>query len=263
MADKITAVEAYVNAFRSGEASAAERAGKFLAPDVTLVAGQTTVTGHKDVLFRITGQWPNTPVFAQGAYTAPTAEGDKIKVGATFAGLGAAPAAVDLAFSFNGAGLINKVEQVVTPQPAPTPTNKLPDFVKGMVNDALRNGTPMTVAYVDEEGRPSLSLRGSTYAMSDTQLAIWVRNAEGGIIKALAKNNNISLLYRDQKSRSTLIFQGKGSVATDEPTRNRVYDATPEVEQMHDPNRKGACLVIDIERAMGGTGRGGMRFSKS
>lgn len=263
MSKRIEAVEKYVIALRTGEAAAAERVRPHLAEDVVLVAGRNEYKGLKDVLFRVTGQWPNTPVYAQGAWSNITEDGDRLKVGATFFGLGAAPAAIDLTFSFNSSDQISRIEQVVTPQPAPQVVNKLPDHVKGMVNDALRNGTPCVVAYVDEEGRPSLSLRGSTCAFSDTELAIWVRNPESGIVKALDKNNNIAVLYRDQKSRSTLIFQGKGRIATDQATRDRLFEMTPEVEQNHVPDRTGAALIIELERAMGGTPRGGFRFQKA
>ncbi len=87
-------------------------------------------------------------------------------------------------------------------------------------------------------GQPQQSLRGSTLVFSPTQLAIWVRSADGGIVKAMAKNNKLSLLYRDSMSRTTIVVQGSGSIATDEETRRRLYDMTPEVEQMHDPGRR-------------------------
>lgn len=263
MGKREQAVEAWWIALRCGETAAVERVRPHLAADVKLVQGNQTISGVKDVLFRVSGQWPNTPVLAQGAWSAITAEGDKLKIGATFSGLGAAPAAVDLTFSFNAQDQITSIEHVTTPQPRPTPTNKLPDNVKGMVNDALRNGTPMVCAYTDDQGRPSLSMRGSVVAWSDTELAIWVRSPEGGIVKAMDNNNNVSLLYRDQKTRSTLIFQGKGRIATDQATRDRLFEMTPEVEQNHVPDRTGAALIIELERGMGGTPRGGFSFAKA
>jgi hypothetical protein len=113
---------------------------------------------------------------------------------------------------------------------------------------------------VDENGQPQQSLRGSTLVFSPTQLAIWVRSAEGGIVKAMANNNKLSLLYRDSMSRSTIIVQGRGHIETDEETRRRLYDMTPEVEQMHDPDRKGVALIIDVVRLQGGGPRGNFRM---
>src|SRR5437773_1763144 len=79
----------------------------------------------------------------------------------------------------------------------------MPDFVKARVTRALADDIPLSVAYVDEDGKPSISLRGSVMAYSDTQLAIWARNREG-LAKAVQKNPNISLLYRENPTRSTL-----------------------------------------------------------
>ena len=260
MAVNMKAVDALVQSIRTGEYIAGVRALKFLAQDVTMKAGPAEVSGLDEVGARVTGIWPNTPVFMHGAWMEPEVSGDTVKVGATFAGFGAAPASVAFTLTFNAQGLVSRIEQVTTPQAPAQQVDKLPDFIKGMVNNALGNGTPMTVAYVDEQGRPSLSLRGSTVAISDTALAIWLRSAEGGLPNALKNNPNISLLYRDQKSRSTIVFNGIGHIATDEETRNRVFDMTNEVEQNHDPLRKGAALIIELTRVQGGTPRGGVRM---
>lgn len=259
---RVEAVEAYVKALRTGEHSAAEQAAKYLAKDVVLAGGRQDVVGYENVLGQITGQWPNTAVYIQGAWSGVEADGDRLKAGATFSGLGAAPASISLAFSFNAADEINRVEQEIKPQTPAAPTDVLPDFARSMVNSALANGTPMVVAYVDEVGRPNLSLRGSTSVFSDTQLAIWLRNAESGLVKALENNPNMSLLYRDQKSRSTLIFQGRGHIEADEAIRNRVFELSPEVEQNHDPARHGAALIVDLTRVLGGTAKGGVRMMR-
>src|SRR5581483_11544133 len=52
----------------------------------------------------------------------------------------------------------------------------LTDEIKTAVAGAFDNGTPIVVAYVDAEGVPHLSLRGSTQPYSDTQLAMWIRD---------------------------------------------------------------------------------------
>jgi hypothetical protein len=255
------AAEAYVKALRTGEPSATKAAGECLAEDVVLKAGNDEISGHAAVLARITGQWPQTPVFVQGYWSAPQEDGDRVVVSAEFGPLGAAPSKINLTFSYNGAGQIQRVEQVLTPQTPLPPADKLPDIARGLINGALANGTPMSVSYVDESGQPVLSLRGSTQVYSDTQLCIWVRNAEGGIIKAMRSNPKIALLYRDSKTRSTLIIQGRGHVETGEDVRNRVYELAPEVEQNHDVARKGAALIIDVVSLQGTTVRGPVRFS--
>src|SRR5687768_8609504 len=172
------AAEAYVKALRTGEPSATSIVSQCLAEDVVLKAGNDEVSGHAAVLARVTGQWPQTPVYVQGYWAAPVEDGDRVLMSAEFGALGAAPAKIALAFSFNGQGQISRIEQTTTPQTPVPQTDKLPEVVRGLINGALANNTPMSVSYVDESGQPILSLRGSTQIFSDTQLCIWVRNAE-------------------------------------------------------------------------------------
>jgi hypothetical protein len=174
--------------------------------------------------------------------------------------LGAAPQKVDLTFSFDGGDKVSRIEQVSQAAP-PQQFDRLPEFVRGTINAALTNSTPIVVAYVDENGQPVLSLRGSTQVYSDTQLCIWVRNAEGGIVRAMAGNNRLSLLYRDSRSRTTLIMRGRGHVESAPEVRDRVFQLAPEVEQNHDPQRRGAALIIDITQLQGTTVRGMVRVS--
>jgi hypothetical protein len=258
------AIEAYVQSMKSGEVGAAARASKYIAPDAVLMAGNQEVQGHDQVLARITGQWPQTPVYTLGGWSDPQPDGDQLKVHADFSAMGAAVKEVNLTFSFNQNGLISRVEQQnVMPPPMP-PTDRIPDFIKGLLNGALANGTPMVVAYVSENGQPSQSLRGSTQVYSDNQLSIWVRAADSGITRSIAKNPNVSLLYRDSKVRTTLIVQGRAHVDSDPEVRARVYGLIPEVEQNHDPGAvKGAAVIIDIDRIQGGSQRGGFRMERS
>jgi predicted pyridoxine 5'-phosphate oxidase superfamily flavin-nucleotide-binding protein len=130
---------------------------------------------------------------------------------------------------------------------------KLTPEIKNAINNAFTSGKPVLVAYVDEDGQPSLSFRGSTQAYSDNQLAIWVRNPEGGLQKALEKNPRISLMYRDPtpESRSMLQFKGTARREANETERNTVYDNAPEPERNADREKKGFALIIDLEKVDG------------
>jgi hypothetical protein len=262
-ADRVAAAEAYVKALRTGEGSAVVRLSPLLAHDVVLRAGQDEVRGHDAVLARVTGQWPLTPVLVHGGWSSPRVEGEQVLVSAEFTAIGAAPTRIELAFSFNAAGQIASIAQKTVAQTPVAVGDGLPDFVRGLVNGALANGTPICVAYTDADGQPVQSLRGSTQVYSPTQLCIWVRNAEGGLVRAMqGVNRRVSLLYRDSKSRTTLIFQGLGHVESDPAVRARVYELSPEVEQNHDPARRGAALLIDIQQLQGTTVRGPVRLTR-
>jgi hypothetical protein len=264
MADKrVQAAEAVVQSIRTGERTASNNAATHLADDVVLDTGREQVSGKAAVLERISGEWPFTPIYKQGGWSEPQAEGNDLKVSATFPALGAAPAGMNLTFSFaSGDGMISHIKQETIMGGPPQQVDKIPDHIKGQINSALYNGTPMVVCYVDESGQPKQSLRGSTLVFSDTQLGIWVRDANGGLPTAMAKNNKVSLLYRDSKTRSTIVIEGRGHVETDEDTRNRLYEMTPEVEQLHDTQRKGAALLIDVVRLQGGGPKGNYRMVK-
>ncbi len=125
--------------------------------------------------------------------------------------------------------------------------NKLPDFIKQGVNNGREDGKSLSVAYVNKNGQPVLSLRGSTQVYSDHQLSIWLRKAEGGMAEALQTHPKIALLYRDHDTRTTYTFEGEGRVV-DGSDRERVWQVTPESERGHDLDRHGAAVIIDVTR---------------
>jgi len=260
MSSRTQAAEAYIKALRTGEPTATQAASQYLADDVVLATGNDEITGHANVLKRITGQWPLTPVFQHAGFSAPQETNGQVKAEGELPPMGAAPQKISLTFTFDG----DKIKRIEQQQQAASPiqSETIPGFVRGIINGALNNGTPLCVAYVAEDGQPTQSLRGSTQVYSDTQLCIWVRNADGGIVKAMSSGNNrVSLLYRDSKVRTTLIIQGRGQVSTDPAVRERVYQLSPDVEQNHDTQHKGAALSIDVTSLTGTTVRGLVRVT--
>lgn len=131
------------------------------------------------------------------------------------------------------------------------------------VNSALENGKPVTVAYVDADGQPHLSFRGSVHAHSPHELAIWVRDPEGGLLTAVDRNPRLTLMYRDPETRTMLMFYGRGHVETSEEAHRTVYDQSPEPERQRDPERKGKPLVIELDRVEGMTPGGRVQMSRS
>jgi len=113
-------------------------------------------------------------------------------------------------FHFDGDGLIKQVEQKPIERTTPLVTDIIPDFARTFVNNALANGTPMVIACTNPDGSPNLTLRGATQVFSDTQLSVWLRHAEGDTVKAIRNNPKMAALYRDSRTRATLIFHGTG-----------------------------------------------------
>lgn len=139
-----------------------------------------------------------------------------------------------------------------TPPPILTELKLTADMQRA-VNTAFETGKPVTIAYVDERGAPQLSYRGSTQAYSETQLAIWVRNPEGGILAATRKNPAVALIYGnfDPNARGFMTFRGRARVDDGADARRRVYDQAHEIERSRDPERKGVPLIVDLDSVDG------------
>jgi hypothetical protein len=121
------------------------------------------------------------------------------------------------------------------------------------VNAAFETRRPIVVSYVDENGAPQLSYRGSTQAYSATQLAIWVRNPEGRILASIAKNPAVALIYGyfEPNDRGFMIFRGRARVDGGDAVRHHVYEHAHEFERNQDRERKGVAVIIDLDSVDG------------
>jgi hypothetical protein len=130
---------------------------------------------------------------------------------------------------------------------------KLSADMKKAVDTAFESFKPIVVSYVDENGAPQLSFRGSTQAYSDDQLAIWVRNPEGRILESIEKNPAMALIYGsfEPTSRAFMIFRGRGRVDSSEAVRRQIYERAHPFEQSQDKDRKGVALLIDLDSVDG------------
>jgi hypothetical protein len=131
---------------------------------------------------------------------------------------------------------------------------KLSAALKQLINTALERGRMLAVAYVGNDGHPEISFRGSLSAYSDSQLAIWVRNPEGGILKAVQNGHeHIVALYGElgAQSRAFVTFRGRGRIDTADEVRRTVYANTPSIERDLDKEQKGVPLIIDLDSVDG------------
>ena len=136
--------------------------------------------------------------------------------------------------------------------------------MKKAIDTAAQSGRPISVAYVNTSGEPEISFRGSTQAFSDTQLAIWVRNPESGLVRATRENPTVALIYGNfsPDERGFMVFRGRAHVDADEDVRRKVYESSPEFEQGFDPERKGVPLVIDLDSVDGFFGGYALRMRR-
>jgi hypothetical protein len=131
----------------------------------------------------------------------------------------------------------------------------LGDELKGIINNALGERTPMVLASVDAEGRPRLTFRGSLQTFSDDQVGFWARNPEGGTMDNITANPHVSMIMRNPDTRVVLQLMGRAR-RVEGAERDRIYANAPEVEQRGDPERKGAGVIVDIDRVEGFLGMG-------
>jgi hypothetical protein len=133
---------------------------------------------------------------------------------------------------------------------------QLGEEIRGLVDNALTNGTPMLIAVVTVDGKPRMSFRGSIQSLSDDQLSFWVRRLEGETLEGIKVHPDVAVLYRDAGKRVLVQFAGRGRIAADAAERDRVYEIAPEIERRADPERNGAGVVIDLDRVEGMLGMG-------
>jgi hypothetical protein len=112
------------------------------------------------------------------------------------------------------------------------------------------------VAFVRDDGSPSVSFRGSAYARSSTELAIWARKRDSGLAAAIRDRPRVSLvLYEmDGPEARYLAIEGKARVAGE--LDDEVYGAIVEPERRQDPDRNGVAVIIDVDSAAGATANG-------
>jgi pyridoxine/pyridoxamine 5'-phosphate oxidase len=135
-------------------------------------------------------------------------------------------------------------------------TLMLDDELKNLINTALTERTPMVVASVDAEGRPRLTFRGSLQTFSDDQVGFWARNPEGGTMDNIAANPHVAMMMRNPDTRVVLQLMGRAR-RVEGAERERVYANAPEFEQRADAEKKGAAVIVDVDRVEGFLGMDG------
>lgn len=131
----------------------------------------------------------------------------------------------------------------------PSPLH-LTDEIAALVKGALDSGNIMILAAVDPSQRPLLSFRGSTSVLSPTQLCFWARHAHGNTLDAIAGNPQVAMMYRSQ-TVPMLEFTGRARMVTDAAERDQVYELAHERERAQDPERKGAAVIVDLDKVSG------------
>lgn len=125
----------------------------------------------------------------------------------------------------------------------------LTDEMKQAFETALADGAPVIFATANNDGMPDIGFKGSAMVFDSEHVAFWER-ALGTMYRNVSENPGVCLLYRNTKTRTVWKMFGKAEVLTEGPVRQQVMDRTIALELDRDPERKGAAIMIRIDRVL-------------
>ena len=127
------------------------------------------------------------------------------------------------------------------------------DQMKELVDNALANGSPCILATVSGDGEPDIGFKGSMMVFDNESLAYWERTRRVHL-KNVKENPKVIVLFRDAKTKAAWRFHGTATALEDGPIRDQVMARTVKDELDKDTERKGAAVVIRLDKItnMGG-----------
>jgi hypothetical protein len=127
-------------------------------------------------------------------------------------------------------------------------TGEIAEAIEGA---ALR-GKTVVLGYVDEEGYAAMSFRGSAQVHRPTQLAVWSRKADEGLVTSIGTRPKVSLLYfGGADSPGPKFLSIRGTAHVDPSANDEVYDRMVQGERDQDPEHKGVAVLIDVQSVRG------------
>ncbi len=131
---------------------------------------------------------------------------------------------------------------------------KVTDLMRSLLNSALADGTPCLVGTATKDGHPQISPKGSVVAFDDDTLCYWERSSRSAL-KRVNENPHIVVYYRNTARikeipyRAGIIrFYGEARVLTSGAVRDNVWELIPEAERKPDPEKKGAAVMVRLDR---------------
>ncbi len=125
----------------------------------------------------------------------------------------------------------------------------LTDDMKAAFATSLADGAPVIFATAGSDGMPDIAYKGSAMVFDDEHVAFWER-ALGTTFRNLRENPKVCVLYRNAQTRVAWKMFGEAEVLTEGPVRQQIMDRTIQFELDRDPERKGAGILIRIDRVL-------------
>lgn len=125
----------------------------------------------------------------------------------------------------------------------------LTDDMKAAFATSLADGAPVIIASAGKNGMPDIAFKGSAMVFDADHVAFWER-ALGTTFNNLKENPGCCVLYRHAANRVAWKMFGEAQVLTDGPIRQQVMDRTVQFELDRDPERKGAAVLVRIDKVL-------------
>ncbi len=128
------------------------------------------------------------------------------------------------------------------------------DFTEDMVtalDNSFKDQMVVTIASAGKSGMPDIAFKGSAMTWGKDHIAFWERSL-GTTFRNLQENGQCCLLYRNMAARQVWKFFGVAEVLTEGDVRQQVMDKTVEQELARDPERKGAAVIVRIDKIVMG-----------
>ena len=246
-------VQRFTDTFSKASEAGLERLEEVLDPQVRFVTGQQVTLDRAGTLawFGTTRAVMFSRLIPQSTWSPLQSEDGRVRTSIVFP-QAALIGGVAFTFTLGPDGMIQGIEEALSP-PSPLPDQpvRLEGQIVDVINGALANGTPAVLGYVDAGGAPHLSHRGSLHVASPVKVAGWLRDPNGGLAQALPTNPAVSLWYFDPKDIARYEVAGRAHVETAGEEYEAAWQNEPQSERDHDPGKKGAALIIEVERVKG------------
>jgi len=130
---------------------------------------------------------------------------------------------------------------------------KMTDEMRDLIDNAIANGTPCILATASTAGEPHMTFRGSVLVFDDESLALWDRSKRQSL-REMAENPHVPMLFRHPQKRVVWEFLGEATIHESGPVREQVMTHVVQPELDRDPDRKGAAVVIRVNKILLGNG---------
>lgn len=125
----------------------------------------------------------------------------------------------------------------------------LTDEMKAAFETSLADSSPVLFASASKAGMPDIAFKGSAMVFDSDHVAFWERSL-GTTFANLKENPGCCILYRNAATRTAWKMFGQAEVLTDGPVRQQIMDRTIQFELDRDPERKGAGVLVRIDRVL-------------